>query len=334
MRAVIMKKMGCEDDLELAIDLPRPSVEADTIIVKVAACGVTSANYKILTTWAPPPLYRKLLVLPMPVTAGVEFAGTVVEVGSSVADFAVGDEVYGCKAVNQHGTYTEFISIKPNTQIIFHRPVSVPVEVAAGAMRDPMIVYCGLVRSHGLSLTDKPGEKSVLVLGADTDKGMWAVMISKRLGALVTAVVEPGREKFGESIGADHVYESINLVDGKFDVLFDSKGENKEGSHWKLAQRVIKAFGLFSFTAESSGDHIETKKLKRTFTSTITYSPAVFRFDAKESSSHIAEWLEDGSISGIPVTTFPLEDAKEVHLKRLAGEIAGKSVFLLEGLQT
>ncbi|KAJ3122708.1 hypothetical protein HK100_011864 [Physocladia obscura] len=308
--------MGSENDLELSSDLPRPILDAESVIVMVSASGITTADYRNLMTAGPPPLYQMRLVLPVPIVVGIEYAGTIVEVGSNVKGFAVGDQVYGCKGIDGHGTFAEYVAIHPTKHVIHQRPDSVPVNVAA-------------LHAHGLSLTDKPGQKSVLVLAADSDIGVWAVKISKRLGAVVTVVVGTHRRKFAESVGADHVYESANLVAGKFDILFDAKGEDEQGSHWALSQRVLKAFGLYTFSEVLSGENVVTKKLKRTFASTITYSPATFLFDVARASTQIAEWLADGSITGIPVTIISFEDAKEVHLKRAAGEIAGKSVLLL-----
>ena len=48
-------------------------------------------------------------------TLGTEFAGEIVEIGSGVTKFSVGDEVYGTTTMEKYGGQAEFISIPEAT---------------------------------------------------------------------------------------------------------------------------------------------------------------------------------------------------------------------------
>lgn len=65
---------------EIQVESPRRG----EVMIKLGACGVCHSDLSVTSATIP---------LPPPVVLGHEGAGTVVEVGEGVADFAVGDHV-------------------------------------------------------------------------------------------------------------------------------------------------------------------------------------------------------------------------------------------------
>src|SRR5512138_3372789 len=82
MRALVKVAKG-QGYLELQ-DIPVPQMEAGEVLVRVRACGICGSDLKIQDDQHP--------YMP-PVVIGHEFAGEIVEVGSSVSAWRPGDRI-------------------------------------------------------------------------------------------------------------------------------------------------------------------------------------------------------------------------------------------------
>ena len=83
MKALV-KTGPSEEDLELKLDWPEAAPDPDQVKLRIAAAGICGTDIHILRgTWR----------CDYPVVIGHEFCGTVVEVGSRVRGFQVGDRV-------------------------------------------------------------------------------------------------------------------------------------------------------------------------------------------------------------------------------------------------
>lgn len=88
MKAMVLNQYG--DDAEFsATEVAKPSVSTGHVLVQVAASSVNTVDTMIRTMGEALPLSPAL-----PAILGMDFAGTVVEVGEGVTGFAIGDEVY------------------------------------------------------------------------------------------------------------------------------------------------------------------------------------------------------------------------------------------------
>lgn len=129
-------------------DVPEPQVGINDVKIRVLATGICGTDLHIYEwdAWA-----QK--TIPVPLVIGHEFVGEIVEVGSNVTDFHVGDRVSGeghvvcgrcrnCLAgrrhlcahtkgvgVNRAGAFAEYI-VLPMSNIWRHAP-DIPLEVAA-----------------------------------------------------------------------------------------------------------------------------------------------------------------------------------------------------------
>ena len=129
-------------------DVPEPTVAARDVLIKVDRTGICGTDLHIYKwdDWA-----RK--TVPVPLVVGHEFVGEIVEIGSDVKDFSVGEIVSGeghvvcghcrnCMAGRRHlcndtggigvtrpGAFAELISL-PQTNVWVHEP-DINREVAA-----------------------------------------------------------------------------------------------------------------------------------------------------------------------------------------------------------
>ncbi|WP_226703003.1 alcohol dehydrogenase catalytic domain-containing protein [Microbulbifer elongatus] len=91
MKAMIINSYGASDVFEPA-DIPKPNVRPGHMLVKIAATSVNTVDTMIRQMGKELPLSPDL-----PALLGMDFAGTVEEVGEGVSSFNVGDEVYSCR---------------------------------------------------------------------------------------------------------------------------------------------------------------------------------------------------------------------------------------------
>jgi threonine 3-dehydrogenase len=193
-------------------DVPMPAVGINDVLVKVLRTGICGTDVHIYNwdAWA-----QK--TVPVPMVVGHEFVGRIVEVGSNVHDFHIGDIVSGeghvvcgrcrnclagrrhlCKdtkgiGVNRPGAFAEYIAL-PVTNVWVHDP-HIPRDVQA--IFDPF----GNAVHTALSF-DVLGE-DVLITGAGPI-GVMAAAVVRHAGArfVVVTDINPYRLELARKMGA------------------------------------------------------------------------------------------------------------------------------------
>lgn len=97
MKAIRIHEYGDSGTLKLE-DVPRLSPGKDQLLVHVRDAGVNPIDWKIRQGYL-----KDVMPASFPLTIGQDFAGEVVELGDSVKDFEVGDDVFGFA----QGSYAE-----------------------------------------------------------------------------------------------------------------------------------------------------------------------------------------------------------------------------------
>jgi threonine 3-dehydrogenase len=225
-------------------EVPVPMIGINDVLIKVLRTGICGTDVHIYKwdAWA-----QK--TIPVPMVVGHEFVGQIVEVGSNVHDFHLGDIVSGeghvvcghcrnclagrrhlCKdtkgvGVNRPGAFAEFLSL-PQTNVWVH-DTNIPRDIQS--IFDPF----GNAVHTALSF-DLLGE-DVLITGAGPI-GIMAVAIAKHAGAryVVITDVNPYRldlaEKMGATLAVDVRTQSLAAAQTKlgmkegFDVGLDMSG--------------------------------------------------------------------------------------------------------------
>lgn len=200
MKALVIYK----DGITKVEDVPTPEVTADTIRIKVKACGVCGSDI-------PRVLNNKAHYYP--IILGHEFSGIVDGIGKSVDNVKVGDHVVGVPLIPCHdcedcknGNYSlcknyRFIGSRLNGAMAEY--VVVPREnvvklnnslaFEAAAFIEPLTVVL-----HGLKQNDHKTGKKVAILGFGTI-GCLAAQVVKAYGAEnITVIVR--HKKYNELI--------------------------------------------------------------------------------------------------------------------------------------
>jgi threonine dehydrogenase-like Zn-dependent dehydrogenase len=204
-------------------DIPTPIPTPDEILVQVMRVGVCHSDVEV---------YRQELGIyrtggaALPITVGHEWAGVVVQVGSSVEGFDLGERVTGecgqgcghcalCKmglhnicpdrvemgVFNRDGAYAEFLTVPAA-----HAHHLYDLSFQEGALVEPCTVGIWLARRAGIG----PGDR-VAVIGCGT-VGLMAVQTARFFGAdrVVAVSRSPFKLDLAKTMGADTV---VNISD-------------------------------------------------------------------------------------------------------------------------
>lgn len=151
-------------------DVPDPVPGPGEVLVDVAAAGLNRADLLQVRGQYPPPAGESTV-------PGLECAGTVAAVGRDVAGWHVGDRVMALLAGGGHG---ERVAV-PVGQLM-RVPDAMPLTDAAALPEAALTAWTNLVVEGGL----RAGE-TVLVTGATSGVGTFAVQLAHALGARVFA---------------------------------------------------------------------------------------------------------------------------------------------------
>lgn len=229
MKAVRIHSFGPPQVLCLE-DVPKPEPGNREVVVGVKAAGVGPWDALIRSG-------KSALPQPLPVILGSDLSGVVDSVGPGVAEFEVGDEVFGVTNERFIGAYAEYaiakvgtIARKPKTLNHTHA-ASVPV-VAVTAWQ---MVFDFTRLSSG---------QSVLIHGGAGNVGGYAVQLAKRAGAVVIATASAKDASYVRSLGADGVidYRATRFEERvkEIDAVIDTVG----GETLDRSYRVLKPGGI------------------------------------------------------------------------------------------
>ncbi|RMZ46653.1 alcohol dehydrogenase [Aspergillus flavus] len=187
-------------------DIPVPQCHPTEVLVKVRAVATNAADWKI---------YEGHFPQVLPVLLGCDVAGEVAEVGRSVVGLNVGDRVAGFTQQQlvgmesmmatgsvasdlRHGGYQKFVPMLP--RMIFKIPESVPNEIAT---------TFGVFKSLGFPfpIPEVAPVEKVLVWGAASAVGAFAVQLLKASHMEVIAVCSAKKFDYIRNLGASHVID-------------------------------------------------------------------------------------------------------------------------------
>src|SRR5207253_10978554 len=176
----------------------KPTPKDNEVLIKVHAASVNAFDRHLLRSR--PLLIRIMsgngLLKPKDQRLGVDLAGRVEAVGSSVTQFQPGDEVFG----RGLGAFAEYVCAREDAVVL--KPTTMTFEAAAAVPVAALTALQGL-RDKGQI---QPGQK-VVIDGASGGVGTFAVQIAKSFGAEVTAVCSKRNLVMARSIGSDHVID-------------------------------------------------------------------------------------------------------------------------------
>ncbi|MFJ8000781.1 NADP-dependent oxidoreductase [Streptomyces sp. NPDC096310] len=212
-------------------ETPDPRVGADDVLVRIHAAGVNPLDHKISDGE-----FKAILPYRLPLILGNDLAGVVIEVGSAVTRFAVGDEVYARPGKDRIGTFAELIAVHQDD--IALKPATLTMAEAASLPLVALTAWQALVERAQV----RPGQK-VLIHAGSGGVGTIAIQLAKHLGAYVATTASTAKTSVVKDLGADEVVDYTkqtfeSVLDG-YDVVLDTLG----GETLEKSLRVLKPGG-------------------------------------------------------------------------------------------
>lgn len=320
MKAIVHHRYGSPAVLELQ-EIPKPALTDDGVLVRVHASSVNPAEWYGISGL----LIARLgggLFKPKDPSLGVDFAGVVEAVGSSVTDFKPGDEVYGGRS----GAFAEYVCVR---KAVTRKPANLTFEQAAAVGTAALTALQGL-RDYGKL---QPGQK-VLINGAAGGVGTFAVQIAKAFGAEVTGVCSTRNVELIRSLGADHVVDytqdDFTRSGRQYDLFFDVAG----GRSWSDCKRVLTPQSIFVIVGGPKGNpwigplsHIIKMRLGALGA---PQKPVFFiaKFN-REDLVVLRELIEAGKVQPVVDRTYPMSQMVDAMRYLGTGHARGKVVITM-----
>lgn len=255
--------------------------------------------------------------LGFPQGLGHDVAGVVEAVGRGVKRLREGDEVYGMIPGWTAGAYAEKVTMSARHLAL--KPARATMEQAAGV---PLAAMTALQALRDL-LRVQPGEE-VLLNGASGGVGVFAVQVTKLLGAVPVAVCSARNEGFVRELGASEVlpYDRAPLseMDRTFDAFFDIFGS----APWEKARRHLGSSGRYVTTIP------RPETLARDLWTRRSRKPArvVLVHPRPRDLSTLAKWIDLGALEPVVDRVYPIEAVADAHryveTKRARGKVVLK----------
>lgn len=317
MRAVVYRRYGDFDVLHIE-DVPVPTPADNEVRIRIHTSTVTTAS---LASISGKPFIARLaspnlgLARPKDQILGVELAGVVHEVGHGVTAFEVGDRVF---AEPETGAFADFICM-PEDGLIAHMPDLATFEEAAAAC-DGVLTALPFLRDIGQI---QPGQR-VLINGASSSIGTFAIQLAKHFGAKVTGVSSTGNLDLIRSLGADHAidYTKDDFTRGRhvYDTIFDVVAK----SSFAQCKRVLTEFGIYMTTFPTLGALFPRMGKKQAKFLASGLRPLA---DRRRDLRFLKLLMESGQLRSIIDREYPLEQIVEAHRYVARGHKVGNVVI-------
>jgi len=261
MRALVLRRHGSRDDLELVEDYPAPRAVDGHAVIRVRA---SSFNYHDVFTVGGMPGIK----VPLPVIIGLDMAGEIAEVGPGVASWKAGDRVLVNPVNRKKGLMGEMLDggMAEYCLVAVDQLVAMPAGVTFEEAASLPVAYGTAHRMLVTHETVKKGDR-VLVLGASGGVGSGCVILAKLLGAEVIACASSEKKlRRLKEMGADEVIDYTKVdwskwavekygkpqrrsFDGGVDVVVNFTG----GDTWVPSLRCLKRGGKLLVCGATAG---------------------------------------------------------------------------------
>ena len=331
MRALVLRRHGGLENLELVRDYAVPQPGAGEALVRVRAA---SFNYHDVFTLRGMPGIK----VPLPVVPGLDMAGEVAALGAGVTGWKEGDRALVNPLNKRKGLLGEMMDggMAEYCLVDADQLIAMPDRVSFEDAASLPVAYGTAHRMLVTHDTVKPGER-VLVLGASGGVGTSCVILAKLLGAEVIACASSAAKMQRlKEIGADETinYQEVDFskwaverygkpqrrsYEGGVDVVINFTG----GDTWIPSLRCLKRGGkLLVCGATAAYDPKEDLRYIWTFEIKVIGSNSFY----DENLSALMELIAAGRVKPLIDRVLPLEEAAEGLRLIAEREVIGKVV--------
>lgn len=307
MQAIRVHRYGGPEELKLE-QVPRPEPGAGEVLVRVYVTNVLPIEWKVRQG-----LMQGYFPVAFPYIPGNTFAGVIEQVGPSVTDWKVGQEVFG---KSSRGSYAEYTTA--SQEAIALKPPALAFEEVVPILGGATTAWEALFERGEL----QPDQR-VLILGASGGVGSFAVQLAKWKRAEVVGTTSTVNTEYVRELGADQVVDytttTVEQAVRDVDLVVDTVGGQAGEGAWP----VIKRGGSFvSIVGMPSQEKAQESGIRALF------------FSAKPTTTErlqlIARLIDSGQIKATPARAFPLHEANDAQESSQSGHGRGRIVLRVQ----
>lgn len=235
-----MKAIGCMnlsgiEDITLDETTIPSILSSDQILVKVCAGSIDAVDIRIATGYAS--TLRRLLTAQnhnrkthVPVVLGRDCAGVVVEVGSAVSKFEIGDEVWAAVPSYKQGMLAEFVVLRED--LASKKPHTLSFEESTSLAYSGSIAWDAVFHKALLN-TSNAENKKILIHCGSTGVGCILIQLCHLLDTHITVTCLSRAVQVMLGFGASyclpletpHLEEELIKQRSRYDVVFNCKAD-------------------------------------------------------------------------------------------------------------
>ena len=321
MKAIRVHTQGGPEVMKLE-EIAEPTAGAGQAVVKIEAAGLNFVDVYFRSG-----MYKA----PLPLTPGLEAAGTVTAVGPGVTDLKPGDRV---AYTGVSGSYAQ-VNVCPADRLV-KLPDKLTFRDGAAAMLQGMT-------AHYLTRSTYPLKKgdTALVHAAAGGMGLLLTQMAKMFGATVIGTVSTEEKAaLAKQAGTDHVIlyskqdfeaEVKRITGGRgVDVVYDGVG----ATTFDKGLNCLRPRGVMALYGAASGPvgPLDLQRLNAGGSLFVTRPSLNHHIASREEllqrSGDVLGWIRDGKINLRVETTFPLEKAPDAHRALEGRQTTGKVLLI------
>jgi len=287
------------DAAVVAFNAAKPQPDPNDLLVEVRAISVNPVDFKVRNNRPPPEGDPTIL--------GWDAAGVVVETGSAVTQYKVGDEVFYAGEFTRPGTNAEFQVV--DERLVGRKPSSIGFADAAALPLTSITAWEILFDSYGLNEGDGAGE-AILVVGGAGGVGSILIQLAKQLTGLtvIATASRPETVEWVKKMGADHVINHKNPLDEEMKALGISPkyvaALTGTDGHFGSIVELIKPRGHIAMIDDPPNLEIGAIKLKAlSFSWEFMFARSMFKAEDMDAQNKLLNRVADLVDQGKLVTT-------------------------------
>ncbi|MHA8059970.1 NADP-dependent oxidoreductase [Aquirufa beregesia] len=329
MKAYTINRYSKEDKFQIT-EVPQPKAKDNEVLIQIHSSSINPLDLKLKTGE-----FKLFMPYKFPLILGHDFAGTVIEVGSKVSRFKIGDDVFARPADYHIGTFAEFIAVNEHDLAI--KPKNISFEEAASFPLVALTAWQAIVEKAKL----KKGQK-IFVQAGSGGVGTIAIQLAKHLGATVATSTSAANFELVKSLGADVVIDyktqDFETILQGYDVVLNSQ----DGKTLEKSLRILKPGGKVisisgppdpAFAKEINSSwlmkmvmfFISSKIRNQAKKLDVDYSFLFMKANGKQ-LSEIGNLIDAGVIKPVVDKTFPFDQLNEAMDYVSSGRTKGKVV--------
>lgn len=310
-------------------EIDKPDLQPHDVLVNVRGISVNPVDVKLRVRRAPES---------GPGVLGFDASGVVVQTGTDVTEYKVGDEVFYAGDVTRQGSNAQFQAV--DERIVGRKPTSLDFVDAAGMPLTAITAWEILFDSFRFVEGGGAGQ-SLLVIGGAGGVGSILIQLAKALTKLrvIATASRPETQDWVRKMGADHVVDHRGDLASQVSALGQAPqyvaGLTATAQHWPAIIELIAPRGHITLIDDPKELDLPAAKPKAlTISWELMFTRSMFAMAdmaaQRDLLNRVSAMLDAGDL--IPTVTeraaaLSVETLTQAHLRQESGRVIGKQVL-------